>query len=197
MNMLSWRAFAIGASLVIGAGVAHAQTSSPIGKGSWIVSGAAGISHNGQDGVSEGTNFFLSPSGLYFVRPKLAVGGTVSASYSTGGGSTDKTFGIGPEIRYFAADLTDKTLPFVRATVRPLWGRFEVDALPNASSSHQFQWEVGAGLTQLLATHVGLTGELYYNQTHAHFHNGGTTIIDSDVTSSSYGLRIGITAFVF
>jgi hypothetical protein len=59
------------------------------------------------------------------------------------------------------------------------------------------QWEGGAGITQLLVAHVGLTAELYYTKIYAHADDGGIVALDHDLTNDRSGLRLGITAFVF
>lgn len=196
VKTLILRAVIVGVCVASAVRTTDAQSASPIGKGSWIASGSAGISHDGGDQQST-TNVFLSPSGLYFVRARWAVGGSFEAGYTSISSASTRTLGLGPEVRYFAADLTDRTLPFLRVAVRPAWTRFKQDGQPYAASLRELQWEGGAGLTQLLVAHVGLTAELYYTKIHAHADDGGIVALDHDLTNDSYGLRLGITAFVF
>lgn len=188
MRILSWGAVAIGASLLVTAGVARAQTKSAIGVGSWIVSGSANISH-GSSGSSDGTSIAVAPSALYFFKPRWAFGGLLGGSYQKSLGYTVKSLAIGPEIRYYAAEPAAKTLPFVSFAIQPAWARQEA---PNGgvSDSRSLDIDGSAGLTQLIATHVGLTGELYYTRSSTHI--GSNTDV-----FGRYGLRFGITAFVF
>jgi hypothetical protein len=170
---------------------------SPIAKGSWIISGTASASSQHNEGSDQRVTIIsLAPSGLYFVRPGLAIGGTVSLGYFDTPQATTKSFGIGPSARYYFGDVAAKTLPFVSATVAPTWQSTDPKASSSANSStaHGLQVEGTIGLTHLVATHVGITGEAFYE--HQSF-NGD--IGTSHVTQSSYsfGVRFGITAFVF
>jgi hypothetical protein len=198
MNILSWRSAVVGVCLGVGASAAHAQAAtSPIGTGAWIVSGSAGWTHNDPDVQTAGTTMFLSPSALYFFRPRWAIGGSVDLGYSHSGIYKTKSLGVGPEVRFYPADLTDKTLPYLRASVRPSWLQAEVGS--GRSSTRDLQSDFAVGLTRLLATHVGLSGELFYTHLASHFGDSGGAggPPNPDITTDSYGLRFGITAFVF
>jgi hypothetical protein len=174
---------------------AFAQAS-PIGKGSWIISGTAGVNSQHFDGSDQtSTTVFVAPNALYFVAPGLAIGGQVSLGYGTNPSNTTTSFGIGPSIRYFFADQHAKTLPFASATVSPQWTSADPKGATLASSStHGLGIEGTAGMTFLLVPHVGVTGEAYYD------HSSMSGDVGSlHVTQSGYsiGVRFGVTAFVF
>jgi len=188
------------AGVVIAASIVSSQAvaqGSAIGKGSWIISGSASASSqhaNGSDQTT--TTISLAPSALYFVKPGLALGGAVGLGYFDGAFGTTKSFGIGPSARYYFGDAAAKTIPFISATVAPSWQSSDPKSSSSASdnTAHGLEIEGTLGITHLVATHVGITGEAYY--AHQSFDTDVGTI---HATQSSYaiGVRFGITAFVF
>jgi outer membrane protein W len=188
------------AGVLISASIVSSQAlaqGSPIGKGSWIISGGASASSQHNNGTDQSTtSLSLAPSALYFVRPGLALGGAVSLGYFDGSIGTTKSFGIGPSIRYYFGDAAAKTFPFVSATIAPawLWTDPKNSSTARSTSQHSLEAEGTIGLTHLVATHVGITGEAFYQ--HQSF---DTDIGTVHATQSSYafGVRFGITAFVF
>ena len=183
----------VAASIVSSPGLAQG---SPVGKGSWIISGSAGASSQKVDGVDGSvTSISLAPSALYFVSPGVAIGGQVSLGYFSSPQASSTSFGIGPSIRYYFGDKAAKTLPFVSATVMPIWQSTDPKNSTVAStSSTNLEVEGTIGFTHLLVPHVGITGEAYY--AHQSFSSDrGSLHIDED--SYAIGVRFGITAFVF
>jgi hypothetical protein len=94
-------------------------------------------------------------------------------------------------------------LPFVSATVQPSWtkGHFDVLTITGTGTSttstidatiHSTTIDGSFGLTRLLATHVGLTGEAYYTNNHL----SDDTPNARARTTSDYGVRFGLTIFV-
>jgi hypothetical protein len=183
----------------MGATVAAAQQKSPIGKDSWLVGGSAGLSRTSTDGGPGTTNASLAPFGLYFFVPHLAVGGTVDLGYQwsklQGADAHDATVGVEPTIRYFFGDPAGKLFPYLNASIGPSWERFSSDAAtPADQTTHGLAYTGSAGLMQMLSSHVGLTGELYYSKFKRTAHVAG---IEFKQNSSNYGLRFGFNAFVF
>lgn len=188
-------------ALVFGAATLAAQQKSPIGKGSWLVGGSAGLSHTDEADV---TTASLAPFGLYFVAPHLALGGTLDLAYASShvqvGDSHTTLIGVEPTIRYFFGDLSGNLFPYLNASVGPSWEKFKIDGTGSSADGEQtttgLELTGSAGLMRMLATHVGLTGELYY--THAHQSTDvSTTTSNITHNQNSYGLRFGISAFVF
>jgi hypothetical protein len=178
------------AALAIAPSLAAAQTS-PLHTGGWIISGSAGLSHRHIEADDQDeTSVSLAPSGLYFVTPRLAVGGSVLLGYDSY--LSDWSYGIGPEVRYFIADPTDKLLPFVRASVVPQWQRIRGDQIGGENFTTRLTTvTAAAGLTQIVATHVGVTGEAYVAR--ASYDSGNR---QPGSRETMYGLRFGLTIFV-
>lgn len=192
MMIPAWRAaIATAVSLAVAAGVAGAQTSSPIDRGSKIIAGSAGWSRTTPERGSAETSISLSPSVLYFVRPHLAVGGSLTGAYDRRTPVTSTGFGIGPEVRYYDGALTDRTLTFIRASLVPTWEHFKTDQGVKADVT-TWRSDFGAGIAQLIATHVALNGEVFYAKSWAR-----RPQIDDASSTSAFGLRFGLTAFVF
>jgi hypothetical protein len=169
---------------------------SPIGKGSWIISGNAGANSQHDDTSDQTvTSISLLPSALMFVHQGLAIGGAVSLGYfNTSSGST-KSYGVGPNIRYYFSDPTAKTLPYVSGTFAPSWSSSDPKSSTALSSTnHSIELEGAFGVTHLLATHVGITGEAFYD----HFSIGTDAgPLHTNRTMYSIGARFGVTAFLY
>ena len=169
---------------------------SPTGKGSWIISGNAGLSSQKVDGAdATTTSINIAPSGLYFVSPGVAVGGTVSFGYLTNPSVSSTSFGVGPTIRYYFGDRTGKTLPFVSARVAPTWTSNDPkNSTSESTTSTGLEVEGTIGFTHLLVPHVGITGEAYYTYLDFSSDRGS---LHATQSASAFGLRFGVTAFVF
>jgi outer membrane protein W len=74
-------------------------------KGNWLVGGSAGFSSQSQSGASGNiTELSITPTAGYFINNNLAVGASLNFG-SQKSGSTVTTFGIGPMVRYYFAEL--------------------------------------------------------------------------------------------
>ncbi|HEY4218235.1 MAG TPA: hypothetical protein VGM67_13920 [Gemmatimonadaceae bacterium] len=181
------------AALLLAPSVALAQAS-PLHTGGWIIDGSAGVSHQRDDDTDVSTTAItLAPSGLYFVTPKLAVGGSALLGYASQ--FSEWTYGIGPEVRYFIADTSAKLLPFVRASIVPQWERIrsEFNGGETTLTSRLTTATAAAGLTQMVVTHVGVSGEAYFSRQVFHVNRD---VGHGDEHVSSYGVRFGLTVFV-
>lgn len=169
---------------------------SPIGKGSWIISGSAGANSQHIQGNDQTvTTISLAPSALYFVSPGLAIGGSASVGYFNSSSNSSKSFGIGPSIRYYFGDQAAKTFPFVSATIAPTWTSTDPkNSSVSSTSGHNTLAEGTVGVTHLLVPHVGITGEAYYD--HLSF-DADVGPIHASQSSYSIGVRFGLTAFVY
>jgi hypothetical protein len=180
---------------------ANAQQSSPIGQGSWIIGGSAGLSSNHDDATDQtATSVRLSPTGLIFVRPRLAIGGALTLGYSSSSNASFKTYGLGPSVRYYFGDMAGQLFPFVNASVMPIWQKSNVKSVvnglpisPSDATNRILAYDGSIGLTRLVATHVGLTGEAYYARLRSTIDAGSTT---THRNSYDVGMRFGITVFV-
>lgn len=182
------------AAICIFAPHARAQRNATIHEGAWLIGGSASLSRTHNDASnSDNSSFFLAPTGLWFATPRLAVGGTAALSYTSLslGHSTD--YGIGPGARYYFGDLSTEYLPFVAASFTPQWQSTHTNSPSTDTNGHVYLTDASLGLTRLLATHVGLTVELYYAHVSAH-----TDLAPVGVStgSYSYGVRFGLNAFI-
>ena len=203
MNKTTAGMLCVAAQVVAGSFVsasANAQQSSPIGQGSWIIGGSAGLSSNHDESSDQtATSVRLSPTGLVFVRPRLAIGGALSLGYSSSSNASFKTYGLGPSIRYYFGDMAGQLFPFVNASVMPVWQKSSVKSVsglpisPSDATNRIIAYDGSVGLTRLVATHVGLTGEAYYARLSSKIDAGSST---TNRNSYDVGLRFGITVFV-
>lgn len=172
-----------------------AAQKSPIGQGTWIVGGSASLVGSHQNGGRNTTSFSIAPLGLRFVAPHVALGGNVLLGYTSSSFASGWSYGLGPSIRYYFGEPTAKTFPFVSGSVIGQWVNSTIKNPSTGQNpdvdSHQIVLDGSVGITQMLATHVGLTGELFYD----HRDSKSGSLISATV--HDYGFRFGITAFVF
>lgn len=174
--------------------VLSAQSSGPTSRGNALVGGSASIlrASNGVDGDDDDesvTNLEFSPHILYFVAPRLALGGTLAYARTSGGGSTSSNTIVGPEVRLFFADPTAKAQPFVSATVARQWGSF--DTPTGAVKPRGTRYGASAGVIAMVSRQVGISSELFYTRSTDDALFGG-----DEITSSAFGLRFGFAAFL-
>lgn len=181
-----------------------AQDATPLHAGGWIIGGGGslGRSHDQTSG-DDRTFAAFSPTGLRFVNSHLAIGAAVALSYTSGPAGTSRSYGVGPQVRYYFSN-SPKTLPFVSTSVTPVWQQTTqrvsivspvtgTTSVVQADLSSRFvNIDGSAGVTQIIATHVGVTGEAFY--THA------ATRTDANSTTSTrrsynYGFRFGLSVF--
>lgn len=174
-----------------------AQITSPLHAGAWIVGGSASASHS--TGTFATTFVQLSPTALALVTPNFAIGGVGAIGYRSNDDGHAWTYGIGPSARLFLGDVSSVTLPFVSGSILPQWNKTHVTSSTVGSftgdeSSHQYAFDGSVGVTRMIATHVGLTGEAYY--THIKFSSDLSTGASVESSQNQYGVRVGLTAFV-
>ena len=167
-------------------------------KGSFLIGGAASLSSSGNDFEGgRSTTLSIAPSAQYFVIPGLAVGGTIGWAYASYEDFSFSTLNVGPRLSYYFGRSAQNIYPFVSAAVGYLRSSSDSGAFDQTASGTQF--DVSGGATFMIARNVGLTGELFYTQrseetdTDVGLLGDITTAFGSD----SFGLRFGISAFVF
>jgi hypothetical protein len=188
------------AAVVAGASVSVAQQKTALSHGSWLVGGTAGASHSNAGGGST-TAISFQPLGLYFVADRLAIGGTLDLAHlSNDAGNAQfhsSVVAAEPTIRWFFGDLTGKVFPYVNAAIGPSWERSKAEGTGTAvgeQTTTGLDLTGSAGLMRMLATHVGLNGEIYYSHRHRSSDVGVTTL---ESNSDNYGVRFGFNAFLF
>lgn len=172
-----------------------------IDRGSIVIDGSASISHSnttadgaGTDSESSSTQLSLLPSLLYFVAPRIAVGGSVELSrYSTEGVSSS-TVGIGPAARLYLAGESAKVLPYFGASVRVTRVSLDFDSGASPPSSTRLGLEGVAGITWLFSRQVGILTEAFVQR--QSYENSSVSNATVDVTSTNFGVRVGVAAFI-
>jgi hypothetical protein len=186
--------------VILGSVRASGQRPSPLHPGGWIISGGASVGRS-HDNLTDDdvTHIALQPTGLVFVTSHLAIGGSVPLAYTRDPAGHTYLYGVGPSARYYFTADSARWLPFVAAAVTSQWQKLH-RAVTNNGVSTTIDTDVryttvdgSAGLTRLVAEHVGLTGELYYSRSQFRddFRPGGGTRRMYDL-----GARFGLTVFV-
>lgn len=162
--------------------------------GVWIIGGSANISHSHTESTSySNTGISLFPQVGYFLAPGLA--GVIDLSYShlSSSSVTESAWGIGPGLTYYFRNGTTKLHPYLAASVLYQHATQTLKGPPdNSNSAHYFDWTGSGGLALLLARNVAVTGELFYTA-YTYAADGGT----SSETTNQYGLRFGISLFLY
>jgi len=181
---------------------ARAQTY-PVDRGSWIVGGSASFTSQGGDDADRTTSVMLNPSAQFFVLPGLAVGGTLSFSYTSDDLFSTTGLGIGSAVSYYFGRGERTVYPFVSASLSIRDFSFKADGDQVGSnidvSITGTTFDLSGGVALMVAKNVGLTGEIFYLQQNLReTDNGGSeTLIGTDLDIDRFGLRFGIAAFVF
>jgi hypothetical protein len=189
------------------ASISHGQQS-PIQKGSIQVAGTADVTHTRDIGNDFGwTSVELLPRVGYFVVRGLAVSANLRFQrvwYDDNETITDQravNWGIGPGVTYYVATRSPRLFPFVSArtlftrgsshtTVTGPTGERRVDSRVTNNV-----WLLSGGALFMVAKHVGISGELFYQ------HENFTARYDPNPangnSSETYGLHWGIVAFIY
>jgi hypothetical protein len=171
---------------------------SPIQRNSVQLAGSASFTRtNNRDTEGHVTTFQLNPQIAWFVIPGLAVSANLLLSRSSGDPLSSTQWGIGPGLSYYF-DLGSRTVyPFVSGQTLFSWGELETDLPPTGVTTLEItnrRWVVSGGALLMLARHVGVTGELFYQRASVSSTFGGE---ENEDRAEMYGLRWGIAAFVF
>ena len=177
--------------LIIAAPIAAQSPDAPTDRGSKILSGTASVSHTSSGGGV--TNVSLQPSLLYFMADRVALGGGIGLSYADGENASVTTWSLGPELRFYFKSSSAKTLPYVGAAVRFGASNADSDISEGADASF-WALEGVAGLTFMLSRQVGVAGEAFVSRDEQTF---DTQLADVTNSATRFGLRFGITAFIF
>lgn len=172
-----------------------AQANGPTSKGNALVGGAASVSRSthsveGDDDDNSATLVALSPHVLYFVAPRVALGGTLGYARASGGGSSSSSTFVGPEARVFFADPAAKAQPFIGATIGREWSNFDTPIGDEDTESTRYGGSVG--VIFMATRQVGISSELYIQRSSS----DGLTSTSPDVTNTTFGLRFGFAAFL-
>lgn len=173
----------------------YAQSAGPTSKGNALVGGTASLARTTQkvDDVDDDdptTTIHFSPDILYFVAPRLALGGVLSFTRASSDGATARSTTLGPEIRYFFADPAAKAQPYVGASVSRDWSKF--DSPLGESDATSSSLGAAAGVIWMVSRQVGISSELFYRRSSP----DDVPANAPDVTTTGIGLRFGFAAFL-
>lgn len=185
------RILALSLALLLVSAHIEAQSKHAIDKGSILIGGSAGLTRSTSEGVGGDvtvTQAFASPRALFFVAPRLAVGGEASLARLSGGGTTSSGIGIGPAIRYYLVPAAGTTLPYLGAAAHLSRTTFETSGgADNSSTGREFTGV--AGINFMVARQVAITGEAFVSHLSRSSRNttNGSTVL---------GFRFGVDAFL-
>ena len=171
------------ATLCLGlAPAVSAQAGFPVQRGSVSLGGTAGLSSQSTGGDDRITVLALAPSALYFVADGLGIGGTVSYQGVHDGDEWGHFLGLGPRVAYYLGGPESRVYPYAQAGLFYTTSDQDIQSLGG---------DVAAGALVMLSRAVGLNAEAYYETQSVSF--GGF----QDQDRNAFGLRAGITAFVY
>jgi hypothetical protein len=125
-------------------------------KGSKLLGGSASIQFNDPFSIS------LNPSAGIFVLNKLAVGSSLSLSFSSSTNSRYSSAGIGPFARYYFGK--SKVQYFILADVGIFrnWYNFEYPGFEDKRTTTYWNPRVGVGAVYFITPQIGLESTLNY-----------------------------------
>lgn len=145
-------------TLILCAGLAplHSQDrSDATDVGAVLASGTVAVSSQGRDS-GDRLNIFALGTGLFtFVSPGLGLGGDLTFTTMSRGGSSSTSYGIGPKLGYFF-DSGERTIPFIGAGISYLGA-----TSTHGSSDGAIRAKLGAGLL-FRQDHLGIIVEAAY-----------------------------------
>ncbi|MFQ5708536.1 MAG: hypothetical protein ACE5HO_13845 [bacterium] len=181
---------ALAASL-LAVSLAFSQSrSSATAKGAALISGTASFSSQGGDLYGGGfnndrfTTITIAPSFFHFVAPGLGLGGDVSLTYLSQGGSSLTNLGIGPKVGYFF-DSGSNTIPFLAGGVNYL--SFDL----GGGSQGGLRAKLGAGIL-VRKDHLAISSEVAY--LYDRFKPDG---FSDSVTGNTIAIGVGFGGFVY
>lgn len=170
-----------------------------IDQGSYRVGGSASFVSRGGD-LYEGfdderqNTLLLNPSTQLFVAPGLAIGADALINRTSQGDVTVTTLSAGPSLAYFFGGPESTAYPFVSAS--PLFSliRSEID---NEFDDFGFEAtgfgaQFSGGVAFLLARNVAFTAEGFYLTESLKSEEA-----DESASGNTFGVQLGVTAFVF
>lgn len=156
-----------------------------LGRGSLLIGGHGHFQSTGSNDdddfdirVSE---LRVNPSLQYFVAPGFAIGGELTVHRLALGGLAGTTFGIGPRFSYYFGGPGAAVHPFLATSGTFLFSPSDDGLAIGVRPS--------VGLLVMLARNVGITGEGFFSF--------DTPLSDDGGSTNTFGLAVGIAAFVF
>ncbi len=186
---------------------------SPVRRGSIQIGGTAAFTHARDMGNDfEWTTLDLMPRVGYFVARGLAVNLNVrhrriwNEDRATVRDETFSEWAAGPGLTYFATTRFPRLLPFVAG--RTMFSRTlntaDIYSSPQApepaldnrkARTSSRIWQVSAGLMYMVGSHVGITGEAFYQRTRVSLEPG--TSNEASNSAELFGVQWGVATFIF
>jgi hypothetical protein len=172
-----------------------AYADSPIDIGVYSLSGS--ISYSRANGGG-GTMTSITPGFLYFIYPKIAIGASISYWDFKTDNSENKSYGIGPVVRYYFGK--DIIYPFGSVEYAYTKNKFESNfsGIASNSTGRSSNFVLGLGFDYFLSRNVALEPVARYNFSHS---TADTSSFGSTSRSSSreenFFIGIGINVFIF
>ncbi|MFT5165655.1 MAG: opacity protein-like surface antigen [Saprospiraceae bacterium] len=151
-------------------------------KGTTMIGGTAGFDLQ----FEEGDNLFtltLNPSIAVFTSNNLAIGSNLGLTYLKSGDFSTTFLNLLPFARYYFLGGNEKSVIFLEGKIGLALASFDNGG--GSESESAFQYAFGPGVSFFLTDNVSIDAILAYN------HIGG------DFDQSSFGLNIGLQAFLF
>ncbi|HEX5386421.1 MAG TPA: hypothetical protein VFW66_06990 [Gemmatimonadales bacterium] len=163
---------------------------SPVHRGSIQLAGTAQLSHFRDIGNDFSSSVIeLAPRLGYFVAPGLALNANLQFRHDASEVAAATQWGVGPGLTYYVSGLSRRVYPFVSGRTLFTWSHAWDGSGVVLDRRNSTSWLVSSGALVLLAEHVGLTAELYYQ--HDRF-----TVEPSTNSDEQYGLQWGFAIFV-
>jgi hypothetical protein len=156
-----------------------------IDKGSYLLGGSFQLDSSGdsRDDDDDRRTLLSIGSGVsYFIVPGLALGANAQFSRFSEGGSSSSSFSAGPQIAYYFGGPSSTFFPVVSG--RADYGDFGDLSRVGA--------DLAGGATFMAARNVGISAEAFY-QTYRYSRDNNR----GDFTHDSFGIRGGVTVFIF
>jgi opacity protein-like surface antigen len=172
--------------------VSNVNAESPTDKGVYSLSGSISYTNTNKDG---GTMISITPAFMYFVHPNLAVGASIIYWDFKDDNFEDKTYGIGPVVRYYFGK--DAIYPFASVEYTYTKDKFE-SSFSSTYTARGNDLTLGLGIDYFLSRNVALEPMIRYTFTHNDNNASspfGTT--SSSDRSETLFMGIGINAFIF
>ncbi len=162
--------------------------------GGLTFSSSSGDLYENSDGDAM-TDFSLFPTGYYFVKPGLGVGGALLFATTSQGDASASILGIGPGVIYYFGDSTFNTRPFVSGAFMysseksDYWGSGESNT--TATTIH-----LDGGVAYMLADHYVLKCSVYFDieSQEANWDHDG---ISKTKSGQTFGLTIGFAGIIY
>jgi hypothetical protein len=176
---------------------AAAQSRGPTDKGSILAAGTASFVRSSfeiDDNDETITGITVNPTLLFFVAPRVAVGGQLGISRVSSDNGSGTSWLLGPAARLYFGEASSRTLPYVGLGVSFGGSSSDSDDSNLESSSDIWGLEGIAGLTWMVTRQVGITGEAFFQRTS--YENDGP-FAASEQKRTDIGIRFGFAAFLF